>query len=124
MMRVAVSGLRARLGYAVAWALACAIASAAAGCTPAGQWAEGLNESTVPDDIRPDYLLFAQRCSKCHSLARPLGSGITDDTFWRRYVERMRRQPGSGISPEDETPILRFLHYYSLETLKRKQAGG
>ena len=105
-----------------AWALACALAWT--GCTPAGQWAEGVNESTVPADIRPEYQLFAQRCSKCHSLARPLSSGITDDTYWRWYVERMRLQPGSGISPEDEPPILRFLHYYSLETLKRKESGG
>lgn len=120
MMGTGARGLLARAVFASAFALGCA----AAGCTPAGPWAEGLNEDRVPADIRPDYELFAQRCSKCHSLARPLASGITDDTFWRRYVERMRLQPGSGISPEDETPILRFLHYYSLESRKRKEGGG
>ena len=34
--------------------------------------------------------------------------------MWADYVDRMRRQPGSGISPADTRPILRFLHYYSL----------
>ena len=76
---------------------------------------EGLDVASLPPDVRPDYELFAERCSKCHSLARPLESGITEDAFWKKYVERMRRQPGSGISPADEEHILRFLHYYSLE---------
>jgi hypothetical protein len=76
---------------------------------------EGLDAESLPPDVRPDYELFAERCSKCHSLARPLESGITDDAFWKKYVERMRRQPGSGISPADEEHILHFLHYYSLE---------
>jgi hypothetical protein len=74
----------------------------------------------VPAELRGDYALFAQRCSKCHSLARPLTSGIDDDEYWKRYVERMRRQPSSGISPDDEPPILRFLHYFSEEQKKKK----
>jgi hypothetical protein len=74
---------------------------------------EGLDPGLMPPEVRGDYALFAYRCSKCHSLARPLQSGITDDRFWTDYVERMRRQPGSGISPEDAHIILRFLHYFS-----------
>jgi hypothetical protein len=86
---------------------------------------EGLDAASLPPEVRPDYELFAERCSKCHSLARPLESGITDDVFWKKYVERMRRQPGSGISPADEERILRFLHYYSLEKKDRQgRAGG
>ena len=76
---------------------------------------DGLDPAKVPDDERNDYAIFAQRCSKCHSLARPLNSGITTDTYWRIYVERMRRQPASGISEADTVPILRFLHWYSEE---------
>ncbi|MCL2450527.1 MAG: hypothetical protein FWD17_16385 [Polyangiaceae bacterium] len=74
---------------------------------------EGLNVRSVPPDQRADYAVFAHRCSKCHSLARPLNSGITKDEYWRIYVERMRRQPSSGISAADTVPILRFLHWYS-----------
>ena len=67
-----------------------------------------------------DYTLFTIRCSKCHSLSRPLNSGIDSDDYWRLYVAKMRRQPGSGISEDDAVAILRFLHVYSLEQRRRK----
>jgi hypothetical protein len=88
----------------------------------APHWSDEAEVVNVPPGLQADYALFAQRCSKCHSLARPLTSGIDDDEYWKRYVERMRRQPGSGISPEDEPAILRFLHYYSDEQKKKKGA--
>jgi hypothetical protein len=78
--------------------------------------------AALPSNVRADYLVFAQRCSKCHSLARPLNSGIDNDEYWKRYVERMRRQPASGISVADTVPILRFLHAYSSEQRKMKEA--
>ena len=76
---------------------------------------EGLDVAALPADIRADYGVFAQRCSKCHSLTRALNSGISDDHYWQLYVERMRRQPASGITLEDVPHVLRFLHYYSVE---------
>jgi len=82
---------------------------------------DGLAAAQLPEAVRPDYALFARRCSKCRSLARPLGSGITDDAVWIAYVDKMRRQPGSGISPQDAAPILRFLHYYSSEQRRIKR---
>src|SRR5256885_16136139 len=82
---------------------------------------EGLDPRQMPVEVRADYALFAQRCSKCHSLARPLQSGIIGDDYWADYVERMRRQPGSGISPEDATLILRFLHYFSTGQVMRQE---
>lgn len=82
---------------------------------------EGVDRTTLPDSVRPDYDLFALRCSKCHSLARPLSRGIVDDDYWALYVARMRRQPGSGISVEDTVAILRFLHYYSADLQKKKE---
>lgn len=97
------------------------LALAGVGChTGSG---EGLDVSAMPANVRADYRVFAQRCSKCHALARPLESGITDDAYWAEYVERMRRQPGSGISPADVTPILRFLHYYSADQQRRRPVG-
>jgi hypothetical protein len=83
---------------------------------------DGLDASRLPAEVQPDYAVFARRCSKCHQLARPLGSGIHDDARWADYVDRMRRQPGSGISPADTRPILRFLHYYS--SISLATAGG
>lgn len=82
---------------------------------------EGLDASKLPENVRDDYALFARRCSKCHSIARPLTSGISDDEQWVNYVNRMRRQPGSGISMEDQERILRFLRYYAAD-LRRKEA--
>jgi hypothetical protein len=104
------------------FAASCAIA--ADGCTVSGARYEGLDPSTMPAEVRADYAVFAQRCSKCHSLARPLNSGITDEGYWALYVARMRRQPASGISPEDAPRILRFLHYYSLEQLRKREPPG
>jgi hypothetical protein len=74
---------------------------------------EGLDPTHVPVESRADYDVFAQRCSKCHSLTRALNSGIDDEAYWAKYVERMRRQPASGISHEDARVILRFLSSYS-----------
>ncbi len=89
------------------------------GCSAAR--AEEADASRWPQSVRADYRVFAFRCSKCHSLARPLNSGIDSDEYWKRYVERMRRQPGSGISLADTVPILRFLHEYALEQRRLKE---
>lgn len=127
--RVDIQGARLRVSRGafapVILSGACTVAAALLACPGAGR-DDGLNAANLPQEVRSDYVLFAQRCSKCHSLSRPLESGITDDDFWRAYVERMRRQPSSGISPSDETPILRFLHYYSAEQKRRggDDAGG
>jgi hypothetical protein len=96
------------------------MASATPACSSSRS--EGLDVATLPPEVRGDYEVFAHKCSKCHSLARPLQSGISDDDFWREYVARMRRQPASGIHRNDEEPILRFLHYYSMS--KRRPVKG
>ncbi len=62
-----------------------------------------------PEVVLAERNLFTTRCSKCHSLARILEIGFRDETFWRRYVHRMRLQPASGISEEEEAPLLRHL---------------
>ncbi len=100
-------------------ALAALSALTVSGASCASWQGEGLDPQTMPPVVRPDYALFAQRCSKCHSLARPLTSGIDDDGYWVDYVARMRRQPSSGISQEDTVGILRFLHYFSMEEKRR-----
>jgi hypothetical protein len=100
--------------------LVAAVVLAASACVGSDVQSGGIEASSLPDDVRSDYAVFAQRCSKCHSLARPLESGISDDDYWSMYVARMRRQPGSGITADDAKVILRFLHYYSLEQIEKK----
>ncbi len=97
------------------------VAAALVACSASFSRSDGLPTAAMPDNVRGDYELFAQRCSKCHSLSRPLESGIVDDEYWRRYVDRMRRMPGSGITVDDEPGILRFLHYYSAEQERTKR---
>jgi len=94
-----------------------AVIALAAACGPR---TEGLDASKLPEDVRGDYEVFARRCSKCHSLARPLQAGITDDEQWVMYVKRMRRQPASGITDQDEVVIDRFLRYYAADLRRQK----
>lgn len=74
----------------------------------------------MPDELVANYELFSTKCSKCHTLARPLGAGITDDAQWEMYVTRMRLQPGSGISPEDQAQIMKFLRWHASELRRSK----
>jgi hypothetical protein len=92
--------------------------SAIGGCT--GERTPEPETPVMTSEAMADYELFAVRCSKCHSLARPLSAGIADDEYWKAYVEKMRRQPGSGISVEDSVAILRFLHVYSMDLKRRR----
>jgi hypothetical protein len=98
----------------------CTVALAQTACPSRGP--EAVVPDALPPQVRDDYEVFADRCSKCHALSRPLNSGIVSDEHWAMYVGRMRRQPGSGISPEDADVILRFLHYYSLEQTRKSRA--
>jgi hypothetical protein len=102
------------------------LALMAPGCHVDNTRVEGVDVSSYPPEVRDDYALFTIRCSKCHALSRALQSGITDDAYWADYVERMRRQPGSGIAPEESPRIQRFLHYYSLSVLamRARNAGS
>jgi len=74
---------------------------------------DGLDPAILPPDVGAPYALFSDRCSKCHSLARALNASGNTKEYWDDCVERMRRQPGSGISVEDTTVVLRFLYYYA-----------
>jgi hypothetical protein len=81
----------------------------------------GLNAQQIealPPDVAKSYDLFAHKCSRCHTLARPLSANITEVGHWREYVARMRRQSGSGISADDAETILVFLKYYTDEKLR------
>src|SRR5262249_13953278 len=71
-----------------------------------------LDVSRYPEDIQAAYKVFAVRCSRCHTLARPLNARIHDPQHWVRYVARMRLNPASGINAKNGEIILRFLLYY------------
>lgn len=85
------------------------------GCAGVTRTRQGdrVDVSGYPPEIQEAYAVFAFRCSRCHTLARPLNAGIADPEHWRRYVTRMRRNPGSGINAHNADAILRFLLFYT-----------
>ena len=52
--------------------------------------------------------LFLSRCSSCHDPGRVYHRTAARDE-WREIVNRMRRMPQSGISPQDAAIILDYL---------------
>jgi hypothetical protein len=103
-------------GAALALMLAVlAVLTTAFACSGAGESRrpDGLDVRAYPPRIRVAYDSFAFHCSRCHSLARPLTAQVDDVEHWHRYVERMRRQPASGIDREDARVILEFLVYWT-----------
>jgi hypothetical protein len=72
-----------------------------------------IDVSKYPKDVQEAYTVFAVRCSRCHTLARPLNARIRDPEHWVRYVTRMRRNQSSGINAKDAEIILKFLLYYT-----------
>lgn len=91
--------------FSVGVALSCAT-------TVSNRTGDTLDTSQYPPDIRDAYKVFAVRCSRCHTLARPLNARIRDPQQWVRYVQRMRLNPASGINAKNGEVILRFLLYY------------
>ena len=71
-----------------------------------------IDVSGYPPEQQALYPLFAQKCSKCHTLARPINSSMTGDEWWG-YVTRMSGKPGSGISPKTAEDVFTFLSYDS-----------
>jgi cytochrome c5 len=76
--------------------------------------------SHYPKGIQENYKVFRQKCSVCHTLARPINSDFALPDEWSRYVKRMMHKPGSMISPTDGKKIYAFLVY---DASVRKQAA-
>ena len=72
-----------------------------------------IDVSKYPDGIRENYEVFSTKCSQCHKLSRPINSDYAVPEDWSRYIKRMMRKPGSGISAGDGKKIFDFLAYDS-----------
>jgi hypothetical protein len=72
-----------------------------------------IDVSKYPPEMQARYKLFAKRCSKCHTLARPINCDFALEDEWERYVKRMMRKPGSGVTAADGKAIYEFLAYDS-----------
>jgi cytochrome c5 len=87
-----------------------------------------IDVSTYPAAMKAGYKLFATRCSKCHTIARAINSEFVLEDEWERYVKRMMRKPGSGISANDGKTIYEFLAFDSKTRKKalydKRSKGG
>jgi hypothetical protein len=89
--------------------------------TSSVRYGDHIDVSRYPKDVQDAYSVFAVKCSKCHTLARPLNARIRDPEHWVRYVTRMRRNPSSGINAKDAEVILRFLLYYTQQVAAEEE---
>lgn len=76
--------------------------------------------SAYPDEIKDAYKMFSTKCSKCHTLARPINSDMTADS-WKMYVKRMSNKPDSAISPDQGKTIYKFIKFYQAEKDAKKK---
>jgi hypothetical protein len=69
--------------------------------------------SKYPAALKDNYELFSQKCTQCHKLSRPVNCDYALPDEWSRYVKRMMRKPGSGISSSEAKQIYEFLVFDS-----------
>ena len=69
-----------------------------------------INVSSYPPAQQKAYKLFRSKCSKCHTIARPINTTMTVQQ-WEMYVKRMMHKPNSGISGKQGKEIFEFLSY-------------
>ncbi len=69
-----------------------------------------IDVSEYPQKMQTLYELFTRKCSRCHTVARPINSTFTPEE-WRKYVRKMMRKPGSGLTPKTSEQIIEFLIY-------------
>lgn len=63
----------------------------------------------APPDVAAACQLATNRCARCHPLSRVELARVQDAQHWDWYVSRMRLQPRSSITPEEQPVIVRCL---------------
>ena len=77
---------------------------------PADKGPNFIDVAAYPVKMQETYNLFTNKCSRCHTVARPINSTFTPEE-WRQYVYKMMRKPGSGLTPKTAEKIIEFLIY-------------
>lgn len=89
---------------------------------PQDKGPDKVNVSSYPADQQKNYKLFTDKCSKCHTIARPINTSMTK-AEWERYVKRMMHKPNSGIGDGQGKAIYEFLAY-DQDNRKDKNPSG
>ena len=79
---------------------------------PADKGPNFIDVSAYPPKMQESYELFTRKCSRCHTVARPINSTFASEK-WREYVYKMMKKPGSGLTPRTADEIVEFLVYDS-----------
>ena len=69
-----------------------------------------IDVSAYPAPVQTAYRLFSTKCSKCHTIARPINTTMKWDE-WAHYIKRMLLKPNSGITGNQGKEIFEFLIY-------------
>jgi mono/diheme cytochrome c family protein len=77
---------------------------------PQDKGPDKIDVTGYPAEMQKGYKQFTGKCSKCHTIARPINTLMTKDE-WSRYVKRMMHKPNSGISDAQGKEIFEFLAY-------------
>ena len=73
-----------------------------------------IDVTAYPAPQQAAYKVFTTKCSKCHTIARPMNTMMKRDE-WERYVKRMMHKPNSGISDSQGKDIFDFLIFDQTE---------
>ena len=77
---------------------------------PQDKGPDKINVSSYPAELQKAYKTFSGKCSKCHTIARPINTTMAR-AEWERYVKRMMHKPNSGISDKQGKEIFDFIVY-------------
>jgi len=73
-----------------------------------------IDVSKYPADMKTKYKVFADKCAKCHTIARAINCEFALDDEWERYIKRMMNKAGSSVIPAaDGKQIFEFVVYDS-----------
>ena len=81
---------------------------------PQDKGPDKIDIGAYPAPQQAAYKVFTTKCSKCHTIARPMNTMMKRDE-WERYVKRMMHKPNSGISDAQGKMIFDFLVYDQTE---------
>jgi hypothetical protein len=69
--------------------------------------------SAYPAGLQKNYAVFREKCTLCHTLARPVNCDFVLPDEWSRYIKRMMHKPGSMITGGQAKKIYEFLAFDS-----------
>ena len=81
---------------------------------PQDKGPDKIDVSAYPAQQQAAYKVFTTKCSKCHTIARPINTMMKRDE-WERYVKRMMHKPNSGIGDKQGKQIFEFLIFDQAE---------